>query len=109
MVNAERDNPQSEKVQGRDKSGNLKWSVMLVVEFEAFGQTKHDTINVTLTSKEKPCQGIQPGSKVVIERLVLGVMPQKGGVSAFYSANAIKPDSPVNVSQATSPYTRIGS
>jgi hypothetical protein len=105
MTRVDRDNPKSEVVQGRDKDGKMKWQVMLVVDYEQFGQTKHETMYVTITQNEKPCQGIQPGQKVVIENLILGVMPTKGGVSDFYSATAIKP---VNTVNPTPPLRQYG-
>jgi hypothetical protein len=92
MQRSDKNDANSPQVQARDKDGVPKWTITLAVGIQAFEQTKFENIAVTITSREKPYGGIQPGTMVTVESLTVGFMAQaRGTVSVFYSAEAIRP------------------
>jgi hypothetical protein len=79
----------------RDKDGVPKWTVSLAVQTKNFENTKFETVQITVTSPNKPYGAIPPGSPVTVEGLELGIMAQsRGGFSVFYSAQTIRPLQP---------------
>jgi hypothetical protein len=101
MTRADRNDPKSAMEQARDKDGVLKWTVTLAVQTKSFENTKFENIPITITSPNKPCGAMPPGSPVAVEGLELGIMPQtRGGFSVFYSAEAIRMLQPARVASA---------
>jgi hypothetical protein len=95
MTRADKANPKSDQVQARDKDNVPKWTVTLAVQTKNFDNVKFETIQVTVTSPNKPYEAIPPGTQVTCENMELGIMPQqRGGFSCFYSAEAIRPVQP---------------
>jgi hypothetical protein len=92
LQRANKEDASSPQVQARDKEGVPKWTITLAIATKAFEQTKYENISITITSREKPYGGIVPGTPVTVEGLSVGFMPQaRGGMSVFYSAEAIRP------------------
>jgi hypothetical protein len=92
MTRADKNNPKSDQVQARDKDNVPKWGVTLALQTKSFENTKFENITITITSREKPYGAIQPGTPVTVEGLALGFMVNaRGGLSVFYSAEAIRP------------------
>jgi hypothetical protein len=92
MTRADKNDPKSDQVQAKDKDGVPKWTVTLAVQTKNFENTKFENIPITITSREKPYGGIQPGTQVTVEGLSVGFMVQaRGGLSIFYAAEAIRP------------------
>src|SRR5205807_570914 len=92
MQRSDKNDANSAQVQARDKDNVTKWTITLAVATKAFEQTKYENISITITSREKPYGGIAPGTSVTVEGLSVGFMPQaRGGMSVFYSAEAIRP------------------
>lgn len=92
MTRSDKNDPRSDQVQARDKDNVPKWTVILAIATKEFEQTKFDNTPITITSREKPCGGIMPGTPVTVEGLTVGFMPQaRGGFSVFYTAEAIRP------------------
>ena len=73
LVRKEKDNPNSEQVQGKDRNGLLKWVALVVVKQRAFDKEKVETLSITLTSATQPCSNMQPGQLVLIESLELQI------------------------------------
>lgn len=104
MQRADKNDPKSQQVQAHDKEGVLKWTVTLAVQTTSFDTTKFETIAITVTSPNRPCEGVQPGMPVMVEGMELGIMPnQRAGFSVFYSASAIHPLHPAPSAQAGQP------
>ena len=92
MERADRNDPNSQQVQARDKNGGgLKWTVTVAVVVKSFDREKYENLSITLTSPTQPCAHMQPGQSVVIENLEQGLMVQNGRVTQFWSATALKP------------------
>ena len=104
MTRADKQNPKSEQVQARDKDGTPKWSCILVVQVKnQFDNVKYENIAVTIVSPNKPYEAIPPGTPVTAEDTWVGIMTQaRGGFSAFYSAEAIRPLQPAQPSRMPS-------
>lgn len=105
MQRKDRDNPNSEQVPAQDKNGVPKWTVHLSVETKSFENTKFDNIEITVTSPNKPGEGIPENSKVTVQGLTLGMMPIGKGraVTVFYTAEAILPLKPAQFAQPAQP------
>lgn len=92
MTRVDKNNPKSDQVQARDKDDVPKWTVTLAVQTKSFENSKFDNVSITITSREKPYGAIQPGTPVTVEGLALGFMVNaRGGLSVYYSAEAIRP------------------
>jgi hypothetical protein len=91
MVRKDKNDRNSEQVQGKDSTGNLKWTAVVVVKQRSFDKEKVKTLSITLTSPTQPCATMQPGQSVVIENLEQGLMVQNGHITQFWSATALKP------------------
>jgi len=92
MTRVDKNNPKSDQVQARDKVDVPKWTITLAVQTKSFETSKFDNVSITITSREKPYGAIQPGTSVTVEGLALGFMVNtRGGLSVFYSAEAIRP------------------
>src|SRR6266702_4829794 len=100
MQRSDKNNAKSPQVQARDKDDVPKWTITLALQTKSFENTKFENISITITSREKPYGGIQPGTPVTVEGLAVGFMAQaRGGFSVFYSAEAIRPAQRVLPSQ----------
>lgn len=92
--------PKSKMVQAHDADGVPRWSVSLAVATKSYEQMKFETIQVTVTSPNKPYGAIPPGTPVTVENMVVGIMPaSKGGFTTFYSCDSIRPLQPVHPAQ----------
>lgn len=94
MERADKNNPNSEEVQGRDKNNGsaLKWTATVAVKYKAFSKEKSEILSLTLVSSSQPCSDLSLGQPVMIEGLEMGIMRQdRGGFSQFWSAAAIRP------------------
>ncbi len=91
MVRKDKNDPNSEQVQGKDSNGSLKWVALVVVKQRAFNKEKVKTLSITLTGPTQPCAHMQPGQSLVIENLEQGLMVQNGRVTQFWSATSLKP------------------
>ena len=90
MVRKDKNDPNSEQVQGKDASGSLKWTALVWVKQRAFSTEVPVTLSITLTSATQPCAHLHEGQQVVIEGLEQGLMVQGGRVSQFWSATALR-------------------
>jgi len=92
MERLDRNDPNSEQVQSRDKNGGgLKWTATVALKYQANGREKKEILSITLLSPSAPCTNIHEGQTVMVEGLEMGVMPQEKGFSQFWSAAAIRP------------------
>jgi hypothetical protein len=92
MVRADKTDPTSQEVQGRDNNGGgFKWTCNVAVKFRAFERDKNEILSVTLTAPQMPCGDLQMGMPVLVEGLEMGLMRQdRGGFSQFWSAAGIR-------------------
>jgi hypothetical protein len=105
MQRSKKDDPNSPMVPAHDKDGVPKYTVHLSLEVKSFESTKFDNVQVTVTSQKQPCEGLPQGTPVVIRGLELGFMPKGngGGLSVFYSAEAIVPRQTAQFAQPGQP------
>ena len=105
MQRSKKDDQNSPMVPAHDKDGVPKYTVHLSLEVKSFESTKFENVQVTVTSHQQPCEGLPQGTPVVIRGLVLGFMPKGngGGVSPFYSAEAIVPRQAAQFAQPGQP------
>ena len=105
MQRSKKDDQNSPMVPAHDKDGVPKYTVHLSLEVKSFESTKFDNVQVTVTSHQQPCQGLPQGTSVEIRGLVLGFVPKGngGGVSPFYSAEAIVPRQAAQFAQPGQP------
>jgi len=90
MQRADKDNPNSPQVQGRDSNGGLKWTATVAVAVKSFDREKYENLSITLTSPTQPCSNIAPGSSVLVDGLVQGLMTGNKNPQ-FWSADGIRP------------------
>lgn len=91
LVRKDKDDPNSEQVQGSDGEGNLKWIVTMAVPVKAYGREKFENLSVTVNSPAQPCSGVSIGQTVIAEGLEMGIMKQdRNGYSVFFSASTVR-------------------
>ena len=90
MQRSDKDNPNSQQVQGRDSHGGLKWTATVAVAVKSFDRERYENLSITLTSPTQPCSNIAPGSPVLVEGLEQGLMLGNKNPQ-FWSAAAIRP------------------
>jgi hypothetical protein len=91
LERADRNDPNSQQVQARDKNGGgLKWTATVAVAVQSFGREKYENLSITLTSPTQPCANIAPGAPVMVDGLEQGLMKQSNGFSQFWSAAGIR-------------------
>src|SRR5260370_29600112 len=94
MQRKDRDNQNSEMVPAQDKNGVPKYTVYLSCETKsAFEKKQFSDLEITVTSRRNPVEGIAMGSYVTVEGLTQGQMPIGKGkaVTIFYTADVILP------------------
>jgi hypothetical protein len=91
MVRKDKADPNSEQVQGKDASGALKWTALVLLKQRTFDKEVPVTLSITLKSATHPCAQLHEGQPVVIEGLEQGLMVQNGHVTQFWSATSLKP------------------
>ncbi len=89
MERADRNDSNSQQVQARDKNGGLKWTATVAVAVKSFDRDKYENLSITLTAPTQPCANIAPGSPVMIEGLVQGLMAGNKNPQ-FWSADGIR-------------------
>lgn len=84
--------------QDETKDGTPKWQAKVAVTYEVFGRNESEILNVNLTSRNDPGEGVQPFTPVVLEGLEVNVSEKKDrdnkiipGIQQWYRADAIKP------------------
>ena len=91
LERADRNDPNSQQVQARDKNGGgLKWTAHVALAVKSFDREKYENLSITLTSPTQPCANIAPGAPVMIDTLEQGLMKQSNGFSQFWSAAGIR-------------------
>lgn len=84
--------------QQTDKSGEPKWVAKVAVTYQVFGRNESEILNVNLTSRKDPGEGVPPFSPVLLEGLEVNVSEKRDrenqvvpGIQQWYRADAIKP------------------
>lgn len=91
MERINRDDPNSQTEQAKDKEGVLKWLVTVSAKMTAFDNAKYENVPITITSPTKPLGDVLPGTLVAVDTLEMGIMGKdKGGYTVFYSADAVR-------------------
>jgi hypothetical protein len=91
LVRIDRDDPESEMVQGCDDQGNLRWTVTIAVPVRGYARERFENLSTTVASPTPPCANMPPGVALVPDALEMGTMKSdKTSYTQYFSASAIR-------------------
>ena len=91
MVNIDKNDMKSAKVQATNSEGMPRWTVDVIAQVETFGEVKPEPFAVTIDSPTQPCTELGMGQIVEVVGLEMGTMARKnGGFSHFFRADRVQ-------------------